>query len=54
MAAMYYVKYKVGNSTSGRDLTLEYGSEGEAIAKLKAQSSVPKDANVIILGIQKK
>ena len=52
--AMYYVKYKVGSSTSGRDLSLDSGSESEAIAKLKAQNSVPKDANVIILSIQRK
>jgi hypothetical protein len=42
--AMYYVKFKVGNTTSSRDLSLEGGTESEAVAKLKAQSSVAKDA----------
>jgi len=52
--AMYYVKFKVGNTTSSRDLSLEGGTESEAVAKLKAQSSVAKDADVIILSIQRK
>jgi len=52
--ANYYVQFKVGNSTSGRDVSLDSGTESEAIAKLKASSMVPKDANVIILSIRKK
>ena len=49
----YTVKYKVGNTSTGRKLQLQGGSESEAIAKLKQQGSVPKDANVIILSITK-
>jgi len=51
--ATYDVKYKVGNTSTGRKLQLQGGSESEAIAKLKQQGSVPKDANVIILSIKK-
>ncbi len=51
--ATYEVKYKVGNSTTGTRLQLEGGTESEAIAKLKQQNNVPKDANVIILSIKK-
>ena len=51
--ANYEVKYKVNNSSSSRRLSLQGGSESEAIAKLKQQGSVPKDANVIILSIKK-
>lgn len=51
--ATYDVKYKVGNTSTGRKLQLQAGSESEAIAKLKQQGSVSKDANVIILSIKK-
>ncbi len=49
----YEVKYKVGNTSTGRKLQLKGGGESEAIAKLKEQGSVPKDADVIILSINK-
>jgi hypothetical protein len=52
--ATYYVKYKVNNTTSGINLQLQGGTESEAIAKMKQQNNVPKDANVIILSIEKK
>jgi hypothetical protein len=52
--ATYYVKYKVNNTTTGTNLQLQAGTESEAIAKLKQQSTVSKDANVIILSIEKK
>lgn len=52
--ASYYVKYKVNNTTTGKTLQLEGGTESEAIAKMKQQNNVPKDANVIILSIEKK
>jgi len=48
----YKVKYKVDNAHSMRTLQLNGGTESEAIAKLKQQSSVPKDAEVIILSIE--
>ncbi|MDB5256805.1 MAG: hypothetical protein JWM14_1500 [Chitinophagaceae bacterium] len=51
--ATYKVKYKVGNSSSERHLQLIGGTESEAIAKLKQQNNVPKDANVIITLIEK-
>jgi hypothetical protein len=50
----YNVKYRVNDSTTSRTLNLVGGTESEAITKLKQQSSVPKDANVIILSIEKK
>ena len=49
----YRVSYQVGNSHSTTTLQLEGGMESEAIAKLKSQSTVNKDANVIIKSIQK-
>jgi len=52
--ASYYVKYKVNNTTSGIYIQLEGGTESEAIAKMKQQNNVPKEANVIILSIEKK
>jgi hypothetical protein len=52
--ATYYVKYKVNNTTTGTNLQLQAGSESEAIAKLKQQRTVSKDASVIILSIEKK
>jgi hypothetical protein len=52
--ATYHVKYKVNNTTSGITLQLQAGTESEAIAKMKQQNNVPKDANVIILSIEKK
>jgi hypothetical protein len=52
--ASYHVKYKVNNTTSGITLQLQGGTESEAIAKMKQQNNVPKDANVIILSIEKK
>jgi len=51
--ATFTVKYKVGNTSSGRKLQLQGGGESEAITKLKQQNNVPKDANVIILSITK-
>jgi hypothetical protein len=47
----YYVKYKVNNTTSGTSMHLYGPNESEAIAKLKAQGSVSRDAVVIILSI---
>jgi hypothetical protein len=52
--ATYNVKFKVNTTTRETTLQLQGGTESEAIARLKAQSSVPKDANVIILSIVKK
>lgn len=49
----YEVKYKVNNSTTARKLQLQGGGESEAIAKLKQQNNVPKDATVIIISIKK-
>lgn len=47
----YYVKYKVNNTTSGTSMHLYGPNESEAIAKLRAQGSVPAGATVIILSI---
>ena len=44
----YTVKYRINNTDSKTTLMLKGGGESEAIAKLKAQNSVPKDADVII------
>lgn len=52
--ASYRVRYKVNSSTSGTTLQLQGGTESEAISKLKQQGSVPRDANVIILSIEKR
>lgn len=52
--AAYYVKYKVNNTTSGINLQLKGGTESEAIEKMKQQNSVPKDAKVVIISIEKK
>lgn len=49
----YEVKYKVGNTSTGRKLKLKSGTESEAISILKEQNSVPKDSQVIILSIKK-
>jgi hypothetical protein len=49
----YRVKYKVKDTQSQTTLQLQGGMESEAIAKLKQQGTVPKDANVIILSIDK-
>lgn len=48
----YVVKFRVGNTNSQRTLHLHSASETEAIAQLKKQNSVPKDATVIILSIK--
>ncbi len=50
----YHVKYRVNTTTSSTTIQLEGGMESEAIAKLKQQNSVPKDASVIILSIEKR
>lgn len=50
----YTVKYRVNNTQSSTTLHLYSDSESQAIAKLKEHCTVPKDANVIILLIQKK
>ena len=47
----YNVRYKYNNTSSSTSMHLYGPNESEAIAKLKAQGSVPKDANVIILYI---
>ena len=47
----YKVSYKVDNSYSTRVMGLQYGSEGEAKEKLYAQSTVPRNKEIIILGI---
>lgn len=47
----YQVKYRVNNTTSSTSMHLYGPNESEAIAKLKAQGSVSKDATVIILSI---
>ncbi|MBK7083874.1 MAG: hypothetical protein IPH53_04105 [Flavobacteriales bacterium] len=48
----FKVKYQVGNVQSRRTLKLQGGTESEAIAKLKQQSSVPKEAEVVVLSIE--
>lgn len=52
--SLYVVKYRVNNTQSQTALNLHSASESEAIAVLKQQSSVPKDASVTILSITKK
>ncbi len=52
--AQFDVKYKVKNSTSNITLSLEGGMESEAIAKLRQQGTVAKDAQVVILSITKR
>ncbi len=47
----YQVRYRVNNTTSSTSMHLYGPNESEAIAKLKAQGSVPKNADVIILSI---
>lgn len=49
----YEVKYKVGNTSTGRKLQLKGGTESEAISKLKEQGAVSKDADVIVLSLKK-
>ncbi len=49
----YRVKYTYGYTSGSAVLTLKGGMESEAIANLKQQGRVPKDANVIILSIDK-
>ena len=50
----FRVKYKVNTTITTITLYLQgNGTESEAIAKLKQQNSVPKDAQVIILSIDK-
>jgi len=53
--ASYWVKYTYNNNhvSGSAILTLKGGTESEAIANLKQQGRVPKDANVIILSIDK-
>jgi hypothetical protein len=51
---LYNVRYRVKDSTTSITLNLEGGTESEAIAKMKQQSNVPKDAIVIVLSIEKK
>ncbi len=48
----FLIKYKVNNTFSQRTIQLHGGTESEAIAKLKQQNSVDKDANVIVLEIK--
>lgn len=50
----YLVKYRIKNTTTSTILQLEGGTESEAVMKLKRSSTVPKDADVIVLSIQKK
>ena len=50
----YFVNYRVDNSSCGITLNLKGGTESEAIAKMKQQNNVPKNASVIILSIEKK
>jgi len=49
----YRVKYRVNNTISTATMQLHGGTESEAVAKLKQQNSVAKDASVIILAIEK-
>jgi hypothetical protein len=49
----YEVKYKVNLSTTTTRIRLQGGTESEAIAKLKSQGTVAKDATIIILSIKK-
>ena len=51
--ASYRVKYKVKHSYSSVTLSLNSGTESEAIDKMKKQHTVPKDADVVILSIEK-
>lgn len=48
----YEVKFKVGNSYSTRILTLQGGSESEAIDKLYSQGTVPRGQQIVILSIR--
>ena len=48
----YEVKYKVQNSYRTTVLNLHGGTESEAIEKLYAQSSVPRNLQIIILSIR--
>lgn len=49
----YKVKYKVNHTNSQMTMKLHGGTESEAIAALKQKQSVPKDATVIILSIER-
>lgn len=49
----YKVKYKVNHTNSQMTMKLHGGSESEAIASLKQKQSIPKNAEVIILSIEK-
>lgn len=48
----YEVKYKVSNSYRTTILGLRGGTESEAKEKLYAQSSVPRNYEIIILSIR--
>ena len=50
----HLVKFRVNNSERQTTLNLHSASESEAISVLKQQSSIPKDANVIIYSVTKK
>ncbi len=49
----YRVKYRVRHSYSSVTLNINSGLESEAIDKMKKQHTVPNDAEVIILSIEK-
>jgi hypothetical protein len=49
----YKVKYRIGYTNAVSTIQLINGSESEAISKLKQNYAVPKDANVMILSIEK-
>ena len=48
----YEVQFKVDNTYSMRILSLQYGSEGEAIEKLYAQGTVSRKKSIIVLSIR--
>lgn len=50
---MYKIKYRWGNSVRSTRLLLQGGTESETVMKLKQQNSVPKDADIVILSIEK-
>lgn len=48
----YEVSFKVDNTYSKRVMSLQYGSEGEAMDKLYTQGTVPRNKQIIILSIR--
>ena len=53
MSSLYHVTYRVDSTTTERNLNLSYGSESEAKEVLYRQCTVPRDKDIIILGVRK-